>query len=95
MCELFRAAIKEQLNSGLTDVLLKQGWTSHGQKNDVAITPDGGKAFVSWANEGVEKSGEHNVLTGMSMLIFNKAGQIAQVVAFREPLKSEKASMFK
>ena len=66
-----------------------------GRGNDVAITPDGSKAFVSWANEGVEKGGQNNLLTGMSMLIFNKAGQISQVIAFRAPLESEKASLFK
>ncbi|KAK9853357.1 hypothetical protein WJX84_004030, partial [Apatococcus fuscideae] len=72
-----------------------EGWTSHGQKNDVAITPDGGKAFVSWTNEGVEKTGDHNLLSGMSMLVFNKAGKIADVIAFRSPLESEKATLFK
>ena len=72
-----------------------QGWTSHGQKNDVAITPDGSKAFVSWTNEGVEKGGQTNILSGMSMLIFNKAGQISDVVAFRSPMESEKPSLFK
>lgn len=84
-----REAWKQMING------VFKGWTSHGQKNDVAITPDGSKAFVSWTNEGVEKSGDHNLLSGMSMLLFNKAGQISDVIAFRSPLESEKPSLFK
>jgi len=83
----------------LIDLLLKESLEYElGPVVQLALVPEGGgnKVFLHWSQSLIcRRTGDLSAVDGACLLVFNQAGQVVQMLDYHNPVKGERAGLFK